>query len=186
MNKNFFGKFDVKTIVATALGAALFLVLFLFVRIPSPIPNTNIQIAYGISAFFGALFGPISGFLVAFVGHALNDFVGGGISGVWWSWVIASGVAGFFSGCAYKFSDLEHGKKPGKMFFIFNIVGQLIAWILVAPVLDIVIYAEPVETVFVQGFTSFVIDAISACVVGGILAYAYAAIRPSNSSLDKE
>ena len=184
MNKNFFGKFDVKTIVATALGAALFLVLFAFVKIPSPVPNTNIQIAYGITTFFGALFGPISGMLIGFAGHALNDFIAG--FGVWWSWVIASAVAGLFAGFAYKFSDLEHGKKPGKMFFILNIVGQFVAWVIVAPILDIVMYSEPVNTVFVQGLTSFVIDAISACVVGGILAFAYASVRSSASSLDKE
>ena len=182
--KSFFGKLDVKTIVATALGAALFLVLFYFVKIPSPAPNTNIQIAYGITTFFGALFGPISALLVGFAGHALNDFLAG--FGVWWSWVIASAVAGFFAGCAYKYCDLEHGKRPGKMFFIFNIVGQFLAWVVIAPVLDIVMYAEPMETVFVQGLVSFVIDTLSALVVGYILCVAYAATRSSSSSLDKE
>ena len=45
-----------KTIVATGLGAALFMVLFMFVKVPSPVPETNLQIAYGVSAFFAALF----------------------------------------------------------------------------------------------------------------------------------
>lgn len=184
--KNFFGVFNVRMIVATALGAALFLVLFYFVKIPSPVPNTNIQIAYGIATFFGALFGPISGLLVAFVGHAINDFIGGGLGGIWWSWVIASGVAGLISGFAYKGLDLEHGKKPGVMFFVWNIVAHAIAWIVVAPILDIVMFSEPVETVFVQGVFSFVVDCLSAVVVGYILCVAYAMIRPGSKSLDKE
>ena len=45
--------FSTKTMVATALGAALFFVLFAYVKIPSPIPETNFQLAYGVSAFFG-------------------------------------------------------------------------------------------------------------------------------------
>ena len=52
-------KFDTKTIVATGLGAAVFLVLFMYVKIPSPVPETNLQIAYGVSSFFAAVFGPL-------------------------------------------------------------------------------------------------------------------------------
>ena len=47
-----------KTIVATGLGAALFMVLFMFVKVPSPVPETNLQIAYGVSAFFATLIPP--------------------------------------------------------------------------------------------------------------------------------
>ena len=32
--------------------------MFMFVKVPSPVPETNLQIAYGVSAFFAALFGP--------------------------------------------------------------------------------------------------------------------------------
>lgn len=77
--------FNTKTLVATGLGAALFTLLFMFVKIPTGIPNTEIQTAYGIGAFFAALFGPIAGFLIAFIGHALSDAVQYGSP--WWSWV---------------------------------------------------------------------------------------------------
>lgn len=176
--------FSTKTIVATGIGAALFLVLFMFVKIPSPIPETNIQIAYGIAAFFGALFGPIAGGLIAFVGHALNDFLSYG--SCWWSWIIASGVAGVFSGLAYFKTDLEHGKKPTVSFYVYNVVGHLVAWLLVAPVLDIVMYGEPANLVFVQGITAFIINALAAVVVGAILSIVYAQTRTKSSSLDKE
>ena len=49
-------KFSVKTIVATAIGAALFFVLGRFVAIPSGIPNTNISIQYGVLGFIAAVF----------------------------------------------------------------------------------------------------------------------------------
>ena len=183
--RSLWGKWGTKTVVATALGAALFLVLFFYVKVPSPVSNTNFQIAYGLTTFFGALFGPISGFLVGFVGHALNDALTG--YGVWWSWVIASGVAGFISGLAYKTFDLDHGEKPGIWFFVLNIVAHLIAWWIIAPGLDVLIYSESPSYVFlVQGPVAFVIDCVSALVVGSILVYAYSATRSHKDSLDKE
>ena len=82
--------FNTKTLVATGLGAALFTLLFMYVKVPSWIPETQIQVAYGISAFFGALFGPVAGCLIAFIGHFISDSVQYGSA--WWSWVIASGL----------------------------------------------------------------------------------------------
>jgi energy-coupling factor transport system substrate-specific component len=44
-------KFNTKTLVATAIGAALFTVLFMYVKIPSPVANTEFHTAYAIAAF---------------------------------------------------------------------------------------------------------------------------------------
>ena len=44
----------VKSIVAIAIGAALFFVLGRFVAIPSPVPNTNISVQYGLLALLAA------------------------------------------------------------------------------------------------------------------------------------
>ncbi len=175
--------FSTKTIVATGVGAALFMVLFMYVKVPSPIPETNLQIAYGVSAFLGALFGPVCGFLVAFIGHALNDLSYGSL---WWSWIIASGVASGIGGIAFYLIDLEKGEfglKEIIKFCTVNIIGNAIAWILVAPILDIVIYSEPINVVFAQGFLAFALDSLCSCVVGGFLASAYAATRTKKGSL---
>ena len=67
-------KFDTKTIVATGLGAALFMLLFMFVRVPSPIPETSFQTAYGVGAMFAVLFGPIAGGLIQFIGTTMDKF----------------------------------------------------------------------------------------------------------------
>ena len=58
-------EFNTKTIVATGIGAALFTLLFMYVKIPTGIPETQIQTAYGVGGFFAATFGPIAGFLIA-------------------------------------------------------------------------------------------------------------------------
>jgi len=41
-------KVTTKTIVATGLGAALFALLFMYVKVPTGIPETSIQTAYGL------------------------------------------------------------------------------------------------------------------------------------------
>ncbi|MCC6298383.1 MAG: ECF-type riboflavin transporter substrate-binding protein [Anaerolineales bacterium] len=179
-------KVDTRTIVATGLGAAIFALLFMYVKVPSPVPETSFQTAYGLSAFFATLFGPIAGALIAFIGHAISDAVQYGSP--WWSWVIASGVSGFLFGFAFKRTGVEEGEFKGKDIVTFNVIqviGNLIAWVVVAPVLDILIYQEPVNLVFTQGITAAILNSISAGVVGTLLLVAYAATRTKKGSLSK-
>jgi energy-coupling factor transport system substrate-specific component len=179
--------FNTKTIVATGLGAALFTLLFMYVKIPSWIPETQIQTAYGVGAFFAALYGPICGGLIAFIGHFLSDSVQYGSA--WMSWVIASGFTCFVIGLVYPklhVEDGEFGKKDMILFNIYQVVANAIAWVIIAPVLDILIYAEPASLVFVQGIYAAVVNAISAGVIGTILLKLYSKTRASKGSLSKE
>ncbi len=180
-------KVNTRTIVAIGLGAAIFTLLFMYVKVPSPIPETSFQTAYGLSAFFATLFGPIAGALIAFIGHALSDSIQYGSP--WWSWVIASGVSGFIFGFAFKRTRVEEGEFGLKDILTFNVIqvtGNAIAWVVVAPVLDILIYQEPAQKVFVQGVSAAVMDAVSAGVIGTLLLIAYAATRTKRGSLTKK
>ena len=159
----------------------------MYVKIPTGIPETQIQSAYGIGGFFAAMFGPIAGFLIAFIGHALSDIVQYGSA--WWSWVVASGVAGLIMGFAYSKLRVEEGIFTGKDILVYNIwqiIGNAFAWIVVAPVLDIVVYAEPVELVFAQGVVAAISNAVSAGVIGTILLVLYSKTRAKKGSLTKE
>ena len=98
---------SVRTIVAVGIGAALFFVLGRFVAIPTPVPNTNFSLQYGLLAFMAALFGPLAGLLIGLIGHALIDFSYGW--GIWWSWVIASAIFGLFIGLVAKRVKLAEG-----------------------------------------------------------------------------
>ena len=98
-------KFSVKSIVAIGIGAALFFVLGRFVAIPSPVPNVNICVQYGLLAFMSVVFGPVAGALMGLIGHALIDFSYGW--GIWWSWVFASAVFGLLVGIGAKDIKLE-------------------------------------------------------------------------------
>lgn len=186
MEKKLF-EFKTKTIVATGLGAALFTLLFMYVKVPTGIPETDIQTAYGIGAFFAALFGPIAGGLIAFIGHALSDSIQYGSA--WWSWVIASGLTCFITGLVYpklRVEEGEFGTKDIVRFNVYQIIANAISWIIVAPVLDIVIYAEPANLVFTQGIVAAISNAVSAGVIGSILLVVYSKTRSKKGSLTKE
>lgn len=186
MKKKMF-TFNTKTLVGTALGAALFTVLFMFVKIPTGIPETQIQSAYGVGGFFAALFGPLAGFLVAFIGHALSDIVQYGSA--WWSWVIASGVYGLLLGLSakvLKMDEAQMGKKGLIKFNIAQVIGHIVCWGAVAPILDILIYNEPLEKLFSQGLMAGIGNSVTTAIIGSLLCVAYAATKTKAGSLTKE
>jgi len=179
-------KVNTRTIVATGIGAALFMLLFMYVKIPSPIPETSFMTSYGLGAFMATVFGPIAGALIQFIGHALSDAIQYGSP--WWSWVIASGLSGFLFGFAFKRTRVEEGEFKGKDILIFNviqIIANVISWLGVAPALDILIYQEPVSLVFAQGAIAALMNSVSAGVFGTLLLIAYSATRTKKGSLSK-
>ena len=178
---------SVKTIVAIGIGAALFFVLARFVAIPSPVPNTNICIQYGLLAFMAAMFGPVAGALIGLIGHVLADFSMYG--SIWWSWVIASAAFGAMVGLVSKklhIADGEFGKKDIVVFNVFQVISHAVAWVLIAPVLDILMYAEPANKVFLQGFVAGAANIVTTAIVGTLLCVAYASARPKKGSLKEE
>jgi energy-coupling factor transport system substrate-specific component len=180
-------KFSVKTIVAIGIGAALFFVLGKFVAIPSPVPNTSITTQYGLLAFMAAVYGPIAGALIGFIGHMLIDFAAGW--GIWWSWVIASGVFGLLVGLATKALKIEEGDLGKKGLIKFNIVqfvSHLICWMAVAPVLDVYMMHEPWDKLIAQGLMAGLGNAVTTAIVGSLLCVAYAATKTKAGSLTKE
>lgn len=179
--------FNVKMLVATAIAAALFFVLGRFVAIPSGIPNTNISIQYGVLAFVSAIYGPIAGLLAGFIGHFFIDFSYGW--GVWYSWVIASaffGCAMGFVSYALKVDNGDFNVKKALLFNAAQIIANLLAWGVIAPVLDIVIYAEDATKVFVQGLVAGGVNMVACAVIGTLLLFVYAKAIPKKGSLKEE
>ena len=178
--------FSTKAIVATAIGAALFYVLAKL-AIPSGIPNTTLALQYGVLSFFSALFGPVCGALVGFIGHWLNDLTAGW--GVWWTWVVASAVTGLISGLVFNKIKLDKGKFGKKEFIkyaLYNLVAYAVSWLVLAPAGDVFIYNEPTDKLMLQASFSFIADYLVALVIGGLLCYAYAKTIAKPNSLDKE
>ena len=103
--------------------------------------------------------------------------------------MLISAFVGVVVGLFSKKLNLQEGefsKKQAALFALANIVAHLLAWVLVAPVLDIAIYAEPVKKVFAQGAFAAVSNSITAVVVGGLLVLAYTRTIAKKGSLDQE
>ena len=177
----------IKTVVAVGIGAALFFVLGRFVAIPRGIPNTNISLQYAILGMLAAMYGPVAGGLIGLIGHTLIDLSWGGSP--WWSWVIASALVGVIVGLAAKklaLNEGDFGKKKVALFAGFNVLANVIAWIVVAPSLDVLIYAEPIEKVYAQGVFAAIANSLTAVIVGALLVAAYCKTIAKKGSLDKE
>ena len=173
-------KFGIKEVVATGIGTALFVVLTQ-VQIPLGfIPNTSLQPR-------AAVFGPIVGGIVGLLGHALGDAMFYG--SIWWSWVFPDAVFGIAMGLFAKKFQIKEGGFSGKNIALFNIVqiiANIVAWIVVAPVLDILIYSEPANKVFVQGVFACLGNVIITAILGTLLGVGYTKIGAKSSSLAKE
>ncbi len=155
-----------QTVVAIGIGAALYAALSFF-QIPVG-PNTSFRIAIAVLAIIGAYYGPVAGFSVGFIGHALNDMLMYG--SVWWSWVFLSAVLGGVIGLIYLDKDfsIKEGmieKKHIVKMVILTVIGLLLAS-LVAFIGDVFFYGEPADKVWIQIIIASISNAVVLVVLG--------------------
>ena len=121
---------SIKTVVATGIGAALFIIIGTLINIPTPIPNTNLQLQYAVVALFAVVYGPTVGFFSGFIGHALKDALQYGSP--WWTWVLVSGLIGLSIGLVAKKIKIEKGQLTEKDLVWFNSAHRMVIfWFIV-------------------------------------------------------
>ncbi|MDU7209124.1 MAG: ECF-type riboflavin transporter substrate-binding protein [Streptococcus sp.] len=178
---------SIKTVVATGIGAALFIIAGTLINIPTPIPNTNIQLQYAVIALFAVIYGPTVGFFSGFIGHALKDALQYGSP--WWTWVLVSGLIGLAIGLLAKKINIEKSPLTVKDYVWFNavqIIANVVGWALIAPYGDILIYSEPASKVFAQGILSAAINSLTIAIGGSLLLAVYSKTRTQSGSLTKD
>lgn len=176
---------SIKSIVAIGIGSAVFLVLGRFGSIPIGIPNTNLEVSYAFLGLMATIYGPIPGFLIGLIGHALKDMLFYGTP--WFSWVLASSCIGLIIGMGHKFISLDDLNKIQILKFnLFQIMANVISWLLVAPTLDILIYSEPFNKAYVQGAFASISNIISVGIIGTSLLIIYSKSLIKKGSLSKE
>jgi energy-coupling factor transport system substrate-specific component len=148
--------FTTRTVVAIGIGAALYGILGLWGFAIAP--NTYIKPAIALLVIFGALFGPVTGLLVGLLGHTLTDAIAG--YGIWWGWVISSGITGLFSGFIInkKGFSIKNGQftKSHIGFFIAASVSGILLGLIFAGLFDIFIMGEPSDKIFIQVGGAFI------------------------------
>ena len=89
---------------------------------------------------------------------------------------------------AKKFAVREGGftRKNIVLFNVVQVVSNALAWILLAPALDIAVYAEPANKVFLQGAAAFLGNILIVGILGSLLLAAYSRIAGKSASLEKE
>ena len=181
------GKWNTKTIVGIAIGAALFGVLMNFgsIRVTT---NTSLTTSYIVLPIVGALFGPLPAFLTGLIGNTIADLIGGW--GVWFDWSFGNAVAGFFMGLlplyGAKIEDGVFSIKHAIIFAIVTVIGVGVGFGLVTPLLTYVFYSSELTVTWIQAWAAIVSDASVSIIVGVPVLFALAKRNAKGTNLSKE
>ena len=181
------GKWNTKTIVGIAIGAALLGVLMNFgsIRVTT---NTSLTTSYIVLPIVGALFGPLPAFLTGLIGNTIADLIGGW--GLWFDWSFGNAVAGFFMGLlplyGAKIEDGVFTVKHAIIYAVVTVVGVGIGFGLVTPVLTYLFYSSELTVTWIQAWAAIVSDASVAIIVGVPVLFALAKRNARGTNLSKE
>lgn len=183
MNQKSVFDFSTLIVVAIGIGAALYGFLGIF---GFPVtPNTWVKPAVAFLTIFGALFGPVVGFLIGLIGHIITDLINGGV--VWWGWALGSAIMGLFMGFIYmaKGFSLKDGKYT-RSHIVYLIVYGILGIVLgmgEATLFDIFLMGETVDKMMWQ-FGGAIIANVGVLVVLGLpVVLIILAINKSKSNL---
>ncbi len=181
--KTLLGVWNTKTIVAIAIGAALFGVLMNYGGIPI-YTNTRLTTAMIVPVIVGSMFGPVPAFISCSVGNVIADLIGGW--GLWFDWSVGNGVLGFIIGLLplYGAKINEGIFKPvhAVIYAIVCVIGNALAFGVITPLLTVAFYGGELTITFLQAFAG----GIANTAVLVIVALARRSARGSNLVMEEE
>ncbi len=180
--------FSAKTVVIIAIGAALYGIGGLPMFGIPIFAETTLKPAMAILAIFAALYGPVVGFLVGFLGHWITDLFAGW--GVWMTWVLGSGIVGVVIGLFSTLTKrrIEEGEFPVKdvvIFILLALAGNVVGYSISA-FLDYVLYAEPAGKVIVQSLLVWSTNTVLIAIIGTIILKIFANRKQQSRDLAEE
>jgi energy-coupling factor transport system substrate-specific component len=180
--------FSAKTVVIIAIGAALYGIGGLPMFGIPIFAETTLKPAMAILAIFAALYGPVVGFLVGFLGHWITDLFAGW--GVWMTWVLGSGIVGVVIGLFSTLTKkrIEEGEFPVKdvvIFILLALAGNVVGYSISA-FLDYVLYAEPAGKVIVQSLLIWSTNTVLIAIIGTIILKIFANRKQQSRDLAEE
>ena len=183
----FLGKWSTITLVAVAVGAALFGVLMVFGSIPI-FTNTYLTSAMIIPVIVGGLFGPVPAFATMLIGNFVADLIGGW--GFWFDWSVGNGVLGLFIGALPLYgARIDEGIFKVQHAIIYAaccIIGNAFAFGIVTPVMTSLFYAADLEITFIQAFAGGIANTAVLVIIGIPLLFLLANRYGKRSNLKEE
>lgn len=180
LGKLLVGEWNTKTIVAVAIGAALYGVLMVWGGIPI-FTNTNLSSAMLVPVVVGGLFGPLPALVCCGVGNVIADLIGGW--GMWFDWSIGNAVMAFCVGLLPVYgARIKEGiftTKQAVIYAICCVLGNMLAFGIVTPIFSWLLYASDLNVTFLQSFAATLGNSAVLIIIGipvlFILAKRYAA-----------
>ncbi len=161
------GEWNTKTIVAVAIGAALYGVLMVFGGI-QVFTNTSLTSAMVIPVIIGSLYGPLPACIAAGVGNVIGDLIGGW--GMWFDWSVGNAVMAFCVGLlpvyGAKIRDGVFTVKQALIYAVCCIVGNMVAFGVVTPIFTTIFYGSDLNLTFLQAFAASLSNIIVLIVIG--------------------
>ncbi|MGX8691645.1 MAG: ECF-type riboflavin transporter substrate-binding protein [Eubacteriales bacterium] len=187
LGQKLLGVWNTKTIVAVAIGAALFGVLMNYGGIPV-FTNTSLTTAMIVPVVVGAMYGPLPAAVAAGVGNVIADLIGGW--GMWYDWSIGNFVAALFVGLLPVYGAyITEGKftvKHAVIYALCCIVGNGLAFGVVTPILTSLFYGGDLNVTFLQAIWGSLSNILVEVVVGLPILFMLAKRYASRSNLEEE
>ncbi len=161
------GVWNTKTVVAVAIGAALFGVLMNYGGIPV-FTNTKLTTAMIIPVIVGAMFGALPAAIACAVGNLIADLIGGW--GYWFDWSIGNGVLGFIVGLLPLYgANIDEGIfKPvhAIIYAVACVIGNALAFGVITPIMTTLFYGGELEVTFLQAMAAGLSNTLVLVVIG--------------------
>jgi energy-coupling factor transport system substrate-specific component len=161
------GTWNTKTIVAIAVGAALYGVLMVYGGI-QVFTNTSLTSAMIVPVIVGGMFGPVPAMVTLLIGNMFADLIGGW--GMWFDWSIGNAVLGFFVGLlpVYGARIMDGIFKPLHIgiYAVCCVLGNVFAFGIITPIFSAMFYGAELELTFVQAGVASVANILVLLIVG--------------------
>lgn len=187
LGKRLLGVWNTKTIVAVAIGAALYGVLMCYGGI-QVFTNTNITTAMIVPVVVGGLFGPLPALVCCGVGNVIADLIGGW--GLWFDWSIGNAVMAFFVGLLPAYGAyITEGiftVKHAIIYAISCIVGNAFAFGVVTPFFSWALYSSDLNLSYAQALAAIISNCAVLIIVGIPVLFLLASRYKARTNLAEE
>ena len=141
-----------------------------------------------VDVIVGALFGPVPAAVAAFFGNCISDLIGGW--GFWFDWSIGNAVLGFFVGLlplyGARINDGIFDVRHAVVYAVTVIVGNLLAFGVVTPLLTYLFYAQELTITWAQAWAAVLGNASVQIIIGIPLLFLLARRNARSTNLSRE